>query len=227
MEYADFGSDDDFLRGRLAGELAHSASGEPFVRSVAYVVRTFGVDHNGSAGMGGPRIGYGLCRKRGVSRAVARPEDVLSPEEPHYVRAEVLVWNEDYLVVWRELRHYALCVARSDADVAFGLHLRGGIHVADCLCAWMLRLELAKLRARYHVCHRAAGGRVGNENGLLWIQDSRRLGHEVDAAENYHVGVHLRGAPRELERVAGEVCGVLHLGTAVVVREYYRVAAFL
>ena len=95
------------------------------------------------------------------------------------------------------------------------------------LCAGMLRLEFAKLRARYHVCHRAAGGRVGDEDCLLRIEDCRGLGHEVDAAENYHVGVHLRGAPRELERVAGEVCGVLHLGAAVVVREYYRVAAFL
>ncbi len=227
MEYADFGPDDDFLRGGLAGELAHSAGGELLVRRVSHVARTLRVDHDGGSGMGGSRVGYGLCRKRGVSRAVAGPEDVLPSEKPHYVRAEVLVWNEDYLVVWRERRHYALCIARSDADVALGLHLRGGIHVADCLCAWMLRLEFAKLRARYHVCHRAAGGRVGDEDGLLRIENRRGFGHEVDAAENYHVGVHLRGAPRELERVAGEVCGVLHLGTAVVVREYYRVAAFL
>ena len=139
----------------------------------------------------------------------------------------MLVGNEDYLVVWRELRHYALGVARRHADVALGFDLGRRVHVADGLCAGVLCLEFAKLRARYHVCHRAAGGRVGDEDCLLRIEDCRGLGHEVDAAENYHVGVHLRGAPRELERVAGEVCGVLHLGAAVVVREYYRVAAFL
>ncbi len=140
---------------------------------------------------------------------------------------EVLVGDEDYLLVRRERRHYAFRVARSDADVALGLDFGCRVHVADGLCAWMFRLEFAKLRARYHVCHRAAGGRVGDEDCLLRIEDCRGLGHEVDAAENYHVCVDLRCAPRELERVAGEVCGVLHLGAAVVVREYYRVAAFL
>ena len=91
----------------------------------------------------------------------------------------------------------------------------------------MLRLELPKLRASYHVRHWAPSRWIGDKHSLPRIQYRGGLGHEVHAAEHYHVRFDLSRAPRELQRIASEVGGLLHLGAAVVVREDYGVAVLL
>ena len=169
--------------------------------------------------MRGARVGDLLRGEARVRGAVAGPEDVLHAELVRDVRAEVLVGHEQDLAVLREPRHDLFGVAGGDADVALGLHLGGGVHVADGGGAGVLRLELAELRARDHVRHRAAGRGVGDEHGLARVEDGGRLGHEVDAAEHDHVRLHRGGLARELERVAREVCDVLHLVALVVVGE--------
>ena len=143
------------------------------------------------------------------------------------MRAEVLVWNEDYLAVRRECRHHALGVARRYADVALGLHFGGGVHVADRRGGRVPCLQLAQLGGRHHVGHRAARRRVGDEDGLARVQYRRGLGHEVHAAEHYDVGVSVCGASRKLKGVAGEVGNLLNLGPAVVVRQDYGIALAL
>ncbi len=64
---------------------------------------------------------------------------------------------------------------------------------------------------------------VGDEDRLLGAEDRRRLGHEVDAAEDDRRRIGRRGLPRETERVADVVRDVLHLGALVVVGEDDRV----
>ena len=91
----------------------------------------------------------------------------------------------------------------------------------------MLRLQLAQLSAGDHVGHRTAGGRVGNEHRLVGIENRCRLGHEVDAAEDDHVGVDLGGAAREFEGIARVVGDVLDLAAGVVVRKDNGLALFL
>ena len=103
--------------------------------------------------------------------------------------------------------------------VGCGLHLGGGVHVADGLRAGMPRLERAHLLARDHVRHRASGGRLRDEHRLPRVQDRRRLGHEVDAAEDDHLRLHRRRLARELQRVARVIGDVLHLAPRVVVCE--------
>ena len=46
---------------------------------------------------------------------------------------------------------------------------------------------------------------VGDQDGLLRAQDLGRLGHEVDAGQDDHVGVGLRALLGERQRVAGDV----------------------
>ena len=121
--------------------------------------------------------------------------------------------------ILRQRRHHALGVAGGDADVAFRLDLGRGVDVAHRKRAGMLRLERAQLLAGNHVGHRTARRRVRNEHDLGRIQDGGRLGHEIDAAEDDHVCLDLRGLARQLQRVAGEVGNVLHLRPLVVVRE--------
>ena len=66
--------------------------------------------------------------------------------------------------------------------------------------------------------------RSGIRTFLSGRQDRSRLGHEVDAAEDDHVGVGGGRLAREPERVADEVGDVLDLGQLVVVGEDHGVA---
>ena len=118
----------------------------------------------------------------------------------------------------------ALRVAGGAAVVALGLHLGGRVHVRDDDRAGVLRLPLAQLLGRDRRGQRAAGAQIGDQHRLLGREDLRRLGHEVDAAEDDRLGVGRGRLAREAERVADVVGHVLHLGHLVVVGEDHRVA---
>ena len=87
--------------------------------------------------------------------------------------------------------------------------------------------EVAELVGRAAVGERAAGLQIGDHDRALGVQDLRRLGHEVDAAEGDHVALDLLRGLRELERIADEVREILDLGFLVVVGEDHRVALAL
>ena len=74
----------------------------------------------------------------------------------------------------------------------------------------------------------AASEQPASRSGISTVfsgrEDRRRLGHEVDAAEDDRLGVGRRRLAREAERVADVVGHVLHLGHLVVVGEDHRVA---
>ena len=88
-------------------------------------------------------------------------------------------------------------------------------------------MKARELVGRAAVGERAAGLEIGHHHLARGIQDLRRLGHEVDAAEGDHVGFHLLGGLRELERVADEIGEVLDLGFLVVVGQDHGVALAL
>ena len=185
----------------------------------AHILRAFRMDEDRRPRMEGTRRLDPLYRDDLVCRAVARPQRVRAPQEPGDVSAKVLVGHEEDLFVGTERAHHALGVAARHAHVALGLHLGGGVHVADGLRAEMPRLERAHLLARDHVRHRTSGGRLRDEHRLPRVQDRRRLGHEVDAAEDDHLRLHRRRLARELQRVARVIGDVLHLAARVVVCE--------
>jgi hypothetical protein len=88
----------------------------------------------------------------------------------------------------------------------------------------MLGLPRPQLLAVDRLGEAAAGGGIGDQDGLVVGEDLGRLGHEVDAAEHDRRRLDLGGDPRQPERVAHVVGDVLDLGHLVVVGEDDRVA---
>ena len=76
-----------------------------------------------------------------------------------------------------------------------------------------------KARGRAAVGEAAAGLQVREQHQLLGVQNFRRLGHEVDAAEDDGVRARLGGLLRQRQAVADEVGHVLHVALLVVVRQ--------
>ena len=117
-------------------------------------------------------------------------------------------------------------VRRGADDVAQRLHRGAAVDVGDHLRA---RVLLRTPRTRRAGSRRRASspprGRAPRRS--VRVQDLRRLGHEVDAAERDHVAVAFVAACASCERVADEVREVLDLGLLVVVGEEDRVALFL
>ncbi len=66
---------------------------------------------------------------------------------------------------------------------------------------------------------RAIAFEVRDHDGLVRIQQLRRLGHEVDATERDHVAVGALGGLRQGQRVADDVGEILNLGFLVVVSQ--------
>ena len=81
----------------------------------------------------------------------------------------------------------------------------------------MLVDEGLELVRRAAIREGATGFEVRDHDGLVRIQQLRRLGHEVDATERDHVAVGALGGLRQGQRVADDVGEILNLGFLVVV----------
>ncbi len=162
-----------------------------------------------------------------VDLAAALPEDDLDVGLLRHVAAEVLVGQEDHPLAAERLDHLD-GVGRGAADVGLRLHLGGGVDVGDHRHAGIALAQQPHVGPGDRRGERAAGLEVGDQDGLLGVQDLRRLGHEVDAAEDDHVGVGLGRLARQGERVAGEVGDAVEdLRRLVVVRQDHRVPLLL
>jgi hypothetical protein len=115
-------------------------------------------------------------------------------------------------------------VGRGAAEVGLGLDLSRRVDVHDHDRAWVARLPVAQLLRGDRICQRAPGLQVGDQHPFVGAQDRRGLGHEVHAAEHDRVGVGLRRALGETERIAHIVGDLLDLGQLVVVRQDHCVA---
>ena len=163
--------------------------------------------------------------------AVAVPgDDVLSRLRLHVGR-QVLVGDEQDVLRVGSASTIRTAFDEVQQTSRLRLHVGGGVDVGDD-CE--VRIDLAQLVAPLgqrlagdRVGERAAGAEVGQEHRLLRVQDLRRLGHEVDAAEDDHVGVDGCRLARQLERVADEVRHLEDLGTLVVVREHHGTTLLL
>ena len=63
----------------------------------------------------------------------------------------------------------------------------------------------------------AAGLAVGQDHDLVRVENFSRLGHEMDAAEDDHLGIRLGGLLGQAERIAHKIRYVLDLGHLIVV----------
>ncbi len=160
-----------------------------------------------------------------VDLAGALPGDDLDVGLGGHPRREVLVGEEDDLVDTERLDDVDR-VGGGAADVGFGLHLGRRVDVGDDRRAGMLVAEPGDVVGGDGLRQRAAGPEVGDQHGLVGVEDLGRLGHEVHAGHDDDVGVGLRGHPGQLERVAPQVGDAVEdVGRHVVVGEHDRVAA--
>jgi hypothetical protein len=91
----------------------------------------------------------------------------------------------------------------------------------------MLGLERGEGGGRCPIGEAATGGKVREENLASGVEDLRRLGHEVNAAEDDDLRLGACGFLRQREAVADEISDVLDLALLVVVGEDDRVELLL
>ena len=83
--------------------------------------------------------------------------------------------------------------------------------------------EGGELLGRTGIGEAAARCQVGEKHDAARIENFRRLGHEVNAAEHDHVGFGAGGAAGELKRITDHIGDVLNGVVLVVVRQDYCV----
>ncbi len=154
---------------------------------------------------------------------MALPGDDLDLGLRRDVAGEVFVRDHDDLGDAERLDDL-LGVARGAADVALRLHRGRGVDIGDDRHAGMLGAQQPHICRGDQLGERASGFHVGDQHGLLGVQQLRRLGHEMDAGEHDHVGVGARRLARKRQAVADDVGhGVEDVRGLVVVREDDRV----
>ena len=184
-----------------------------------------GCTSTSASGMRRAHLGQPVGPDAGMHVALAQPHlDVPVRTHASHVRAQEEVGQEEDALALRDRVDHVQHVAAGAAVVELRLHLGGGVHVPHRDVPGEARLPLPHVGRGDRVGQGAAGGEVGQQDPLLRRQDRRRLGHEVDAAEDDDRGVGLRRLARQPERVTHEVGDVLDLGTLVVVRDHDGIA---
>ena len=132
--------------------------------------------------------------------------------------SQVAVRDKQYVLIW-QIADNLYRVGGSHTYVGPGFDLRGGVDVADHGQILVLFPGSVDDRFVHHVRHRAVGGGVRHENGLLRIQKLGALSHEGDAAEHEN---RVRKLHRQLAQIKGvsDIIGnFLHLRRCIVMRQ--------
>ena len=108
---------------------------------------------------------------------------------------------------------------RRDDDVRQRLDRRRRVDIIDDGVAGILLQPFGIQVGRAAVGKRAAGVQVGQQDQLVRVDNLGGLGHEVDAAEDDHVGIGLRRRLRQRQAVADMVGQILNLGVLIVMRQ--------
>ena len=190
-------------------------------------VDAFGVGEHLGVGVAHLELGQTLGAELLVDDAGSLPDDeVRTLGLTCHPAGQVAIGREDQGLAVEGARHLHR-VRRGADQVAHRLHLGAAVDVGQHGGARVGVDEVAEGVGGTAVGQGAAGGQVGNHDGAVGVQDLRRLGHEVDAAEGDHVPVHLRGGARQGQGVAHEVGEILDLVLLVVVGQQDGVALLL
>ena len=136
------------------------------------------------------------------------------------------VGGEDDLLRSGEAVDDLLRIAGGADDVTQRLHARRAIDVADDLVVRILLEPLAELIRWTAIGQRAPRVEIGEQHLLVGVEDLRRLGHEMDAAEGDDFRLRPGRLLRELQGVADEVRQILDVGVLVVMSEDHRIELF-
>ena len=141
----------------------------------------------GGAGLGAAQ--QGLLAEGFMHDAAAWPEGELAAALALHPAAQVLVGGkQDRPVGWQLLHQIHRVTAGAD-QVAEGFHRRRAVDVAHGDVVGVLGAEGGKRLGGAGIRQRAAGVQVRQQHGFGRAEDLGGLRHEVDAAENDHLGV--------------------------------------
>ncbi|MNR00828.1 hypothetical protein D3C85_1166160 [compost metagenome] len=204
-------------------------SGE--VRRRQHLFRAFRVGQDFRARIGDAHLGDVGGGEALMHLAAALPGDDADVGLGRDVARQVFVGDQDDLVdapfPGRPF-HHLNGVGAGAADVGLGLHVGGRVHIGDDGQTGIALLDQAHVRPRDRRGQRAARAQVGDQDGLFRRQDLGRLGHEVHARLDDHLGLGLRGLLGQTQAVADIVAdAVENLGRHVVVGQDDGVALLL
>ncbi len=111
---------------------------------------------------------------------------------------QVLIGSKDDPPGFKRIDHGS-GICRGCADVAFRFDRGGRIDIGDHGGIGIFLLILAQRCGCNHVRHGAAGRLLGKQNYFVRSKDSRAFSHEMNAAENYDLGLDGRGDAAELK----------------------------
>ena len=137
----------------------------------------------------------------------------------HHPRAEILIRDEQQVLVLRRSFDNFHRVAAGANHVAQRLHRRTAIDVGDGPEIRIGLLHRGEFVRRTAFLERTAGVLVRQHDDFLRVQNLRRLGHEMHAAENNHVGAGFGGLLGKSERIAHKIRDVLDFRHLVIVRQ--------
>ena len=128
--------------------------------------------------------------------AHARPQQHFAVELAAHIAAQMPVGAEDDFLVFRYLADDRFCARAGDDDVAQRFNFRRTVDVSERDVIRMRFAEGFELLGRAAVFKTATSVHVRQNHDLFRAQDLGRIGHELHAAKNDHVGICLRSFSR-------------------------------
>ena len=157
----------------------------------------------------------------GVTTAL--PQGHFSPGLLHDPGPEVLVGHKEKVALRRAGADDFDGVAAGADDVAVGLDLRAAINICDGIEIGIGLLQGPEFWGRAAFLQRATGVRVRQDDDFAGVEDFGGFGHEMDAAEDDHIGLGFGGLLGEAERIADEIGDVLNFGNLIIMGKDERV----
>ena len=161
------------------------------VGQVAHFAQTFGMDDNLRVRKFFAQSQHLIALELHVRITVAVPKRHRPAGLFHHPRAEIFIRHEQQVFVLRRGLDDFHRVAAGANHVAQRLHRRAAIDVGDGPEIRVGLLQRGQLVRRTAFFERTAGVLVRQHDNFLRVQNLRRLGHEMHAAEHNHVRVRL------------------------------------
>ena len=154
-----------------------------------------------------------------VDVAVAFPERHRAAGFLHHPRAEIFVGDKEKVAILGRGIDDFHGVAAGDNHVALGLHRGAAIDVGNRVKVRIGHQQLGEFGRGATGFEGATGVEVGENDGLVRVNNLCGFGHEVNAAKDDDVGRSFRRLLRKAEGIAHIVGDVLDFGDLVIVRE--------
>ena len=219
MNDARLGYDDEPLRRIVLAIRNHLFRRANRVGQVAHFAQTFGMNDHLGVREFFTQSQHLIALELHVRITVAVPKRHRAAGLFHHPRAEIFVRDEQQVLVLRRGLDDFHRVAAGANHVAQRLHRRAAIDVGDGPEIRVGLLQRGQLVRRTAFFERTAGVLVRQHDDFVRVQNLRRLGHEMHAAENNHVRVGFGRLLGKAERIAHEIRHVLDFRHLVIVGE--------